>query len=382
MSPLEWAFWVAATLIGYGTVGYPALIWLLARLAPRPVRKEDITPTVTCVIAARNESSTIGAKLENLLSLDYPPDRFDVVVVSDGSTDETCAIVEERAHRAPNRVTLLRVPTPRGKAFALNVGVAVARGEIILFADARQLFDCGAIRALARNFADLKVGAVSGTLLLNEAGREDLGKGLALYWPFEKFLRKVESRSGSTIGCTGAIYAVRRALFSPLPEGTLLDDVLVPMRILLCGYRVVFEDQARAFDRLSASLSQEFDRKVRTLAGNVQLLYLEPALLNPLRGAATWRFISHKFLPRVLMPYCLATLFLVSIPLDGLLYRGALTFQVMVYVAGLFGLFLGPHVGRLLGLPSAFLLLNAACVVGAVRYTFGLGRELWRGQHA
>jgi cellulose synthase/poly-beta-1,6-N-acetylglucosamine synthase-like glycosyltransferase len=279
-------------------------------------------------------------------------------------------------------VTLLRVPTPRGKAFALNVGVAVARGETILFADARQLFDCGAIRALVRNFADPKVGAVSGTLLLNEAGREDLGKGLALYWPFEKFLRKVESRSGSTIGCTGAIYAVRRALFSPLPEGTLLDDVLTPMRILLCGYRVVFEDQACAFDRLSASLSQEFDRKVRTLAGNVQLLYLEPALLSPLGGAATWRFISHKFLPRVLMPYCLATLLLVSIPLDGLLYRGALAFQVMVYVAGLFGLFLGPHVGRLLGLPSAFLLLNAACVVGAVRYTCGLGRELWRGQHA
>lgn len=415
----EYLFWLSASLVVYGTIGYPALIWLLGRVAPKPVRKRDILPTVTCVIAARNEERTIGAKINNLLSLDYPSDRLDIIIVSDGSTDQTCVVVEqwidksnsdapsfakpshvpplvkggaggfESVHDAgvtqdydhSGRIKLLNIPTNRGKAYALNIGVAAAQGEIILFADARQRFDAQAVRLLVRNFADAEVGAVSGELVLRE---ETIGEGAnaggGLFWRFEKWVRNSESRSGSTIGCTGAIYAARRILIAPLPEGILLDDVLTPIRILLEGYRVVFEEHALAFDRLPDSRSLEFGRKARVRAGNIQLLALIPALLNPLRGSVAWRFMSHKLLPRVLMPYWLLALLVSNLFLKGPLYKSILVAQGVVYAAGICGLLLGTRGGRLFRPAATFLMLNAASVVGSVRYICGSDRDLWSGQ--
>lgn len=403
---VEYLFWLSASLVFYGTIGYPALIWLLGRIAPKPVRKQAIFPTVTCVIAARNEEHTIGAKLDNLLSSDYPADRLDIIVVSDGSTDNTAAIVEQylsvssrltphasmTPHPSPltphalrdttSRVTLLTIPTHHGKAHALNMGIAAAQGEIILFADARQRFAPDAIRLLVRSFADPTVGAVSGELMLDSADRDSTGSGLGLYWRFEKILRKAESHTGSTIGCTGAIYAIRCNLFRPLPDGTILDDVLIPLQILCGGHRVVFEEEAKAYDRLSPSVGDEFARKMRTLAGNAQLARLCPSLLNPLRGRVTWRFMSHRLLPRVLMPYCLIVWLLSSMLLNGALYRGALVLQLVVYGAGLLGVIQGPRAIRPLRLPATFLMLNVAGVVGSLRYLcLRQDRDLWRGRY-
>jgi cellulose synthase/poly-beta-1,6-N-acetylglucosamine synthase-like glycosyltransferase len=358
-------------------VGYPAWIWLLGRLRHDPVQARDITPTVTCVLAARNEARAISAKLANLLSLDYPPEFFDIVVVSDGSSDLTAPIVEEWARRLPGRVTLIALPVPRGKACALNAGLAAARGEIILFADARQRFETGALRALVRSFADPRVGAVSGALVLEEAAPTEVGAGLGFYWRLEKFLRREEARSGSTIGCTGAIYAARRALLDAIPDSTLLDDVLIPVRIVLGGHRVVFEERAHAFDTVVESAGREFSRKVRTIAGNVQLLQLCPALVNPLNGAVAWRFVSHKILPRVLMPYCLCALLVTSAMLTGWIYRVALAAQLVEYAAGVAGLVLGARGGRFFAYPAAFLLLNAAGIVAMTRYLTGSRENLW-----
>jgi cellulose synthase/poly-beta-1,6-N-acetylglucosamine synthase-like glycosyltransferase len=211
MDLLECAFWISATFVSYGTIGYPLLMWVLARLAPHPIRTGSALPSVTCVLAARDESSVIGTKLGNLLSLDYPPERLDIVVVSDGSVDRTVPAVRDWIDRAPGRIRLVEVPVPQGKAHALNLGVAQARGDIVLFADARQRVDRRALRALAQNFADPRVGAVSGELVLEEQTPADPRRALASYWQFEKFLRRAESRSGTVVGCTGAIYAIRRA---------------------------------------------------------------------------------------------------------------------------------------------------------------------------
>lgn len=380
MSVMEYLFWLSASLVVYGTMGYPVVIWLLGRLAPKPVRKRDICPTVTCVIAARNEERTIGAKLENLLTQDYPSDRLDIIVVSDGSMDDTAVIVEKWVQKVPTRVMLLSISTHCGKAYALNMGVAAAKGEIILFADARQRFDPQAVRMLVKNFADSEVGAVSGELMLGETAGRGANAGGGLYWRYEKFLRKAESRSGSMIGCTGAIYAVRRMLFPPLPKGALVDDVLIPMQILLSGHRVVFENEALAFDRLPDSLDREFYRKVRTAAGKVQLVALNPTLLNPLNGSATWRFLSHKLLPRVFMPYWLALLLLTNLSLNGKFYQGVLILQGLVYAAGVCGMVLGAHAGRLLSAASTFLMFNAAAIVGSLRYLCGFDHNLWRSQ--
>ncbi|MCZ7625403.1 MAG: glycosyltransferase [Candidatus Methylomirabilis sp.] len=275
---------------------------------------------------------------------------------------------------------LLTVPTHHGKAYALNMGVAAATGEVILFADARQRFAPDAVRALVANFADPEVGAVSGELLFEATDHAQIGKGLGFYWQYEKFLRKAESLSGSTVVCTGAIYAIRYSCFRPLPEGALVDDLLTPMRILLNGYRVVFEAGACAFDSLSPSNSHEFRRKVRTLAGNIQILHVELALLNPLRREPIWRYWSHMLLPRVLMPYCLMLLLLSNVTLAGPIFSSVLVLQLVMYGIGSIGLCLASRGGLLFRAASTFVLLNAASVVAAVQYALRPSHEMWRRQ--
>src|SRR5262245_33364873 len=216
MTPLEMTFWVAVGLVIYTYVGYPALAWALARLCPRPVRDGCLTPTITVLIAAHNEETRIGAKIENCLALVYPLEHLDIVIVTDGSTERTPTGVESSCSQLPGRVPSASLPKRAGKATALNAGAAIARGELLLLADARQQFDPRVAQALAHNFADLEVGAASGELVLLSDGEDRQGKGLGAYWRYEKAVRQAESRIGSSIGYTGAVSAVRRSLFSPL----------------------------------------------------------------------------------------------------------------------------------------------------------------------
>ena len=262
----------------------------------------------------------------------------------------------------------------------LNDVVPGARGGIVVLADARQRFDAAALRRLVGAFADPAVGAVSGALVLS-GGRDGTtaGEGLGVYWSYEKLIRWGESRIDSTVGATGALYAIRRDLFEPLPEDTILDDVLIPMRIVRRGYRVLFEAGARAYDRPAASARAEFARKVRTLAGNFQLFSRERWLLSPAWNRLWLQTLSHKVL-RLLGPLLLATTFLADLLLAHRpLYRWMAGAQGLFYGAALGGWALrdGRHGIPLLSVPYVVCLLSWATIVGFFRFATGRQNVTW-----
>jgi cellulose synthase/poly-beta-1,6-N-acetylglucosamine synthase-like glycosyltransferase len=374
---------VAAAIVFYSYLGYPLLLALAARLRPTPEVRRDVEacPAATVVIVAHDEEAAIGRKLDNCLSLDYPADRLDVLVASDGSTDRTEEIVEARAGE---RVRLLRLPGPRGKPSALNVAATEARGEILLLCDTRQELDRGAARALVANFADPTVGAVSGELLFRPAGSTGL-EGVGLYWQFEKWIRHTESRLDSVVGVTGAICAMRRALYRPLDPRTILDDVALPMSVVQAGYRVLFEPAARAYDPAPEDPRKEYRRKVRTLAGNYQLVALRPSLLNPLRNRLFIQFVSHK-LSRLAVPWCLLVMLVAS---GVLAARGSRTFaaiasaQVAFYLLAAAGGWLKKRgrAVRALSVPYSLTLLNVAAGEALLGFLLGRERVAWRSRH-
>src|SRR5712691_1537622 len=329
-------FWVSCAVVAYVYAGYPALLMVWARLRPRPIADAPswAAPGVSIVIAERNEGPRLAGRLDNLLQLAYPSDQRQIIVVSDGSSDATLDVLR----RYQGLVEAVTVEA-RGKASALNAGVARARHAILVFADARQVFARDAVIELTSPFRDPEVGAVTGELLLDgeSPGRRiatadrrgwnatsapqgnidfrrgadrrrsldsTIADGIGLYWRYEKGIRRLESCVGSTLGATGAIYAMRRSLWAPLPAETILDDVLAPMHALLAGYRTVFNEKACAFDRVAPDADAEARRKVRTLAGNYQILWLEPRLLLPWRNPVWLQYVSHK-IGRLVVPYAM-----------------------------------------------------------------------------
>ena len=342
---MDTVFWVAAGVVVYTYLGYPALLAAWARVRPRPHAADDrFTPGVSIVIAARNEAARLPGRLENLLALDYPAGRLEIVVAINGSTDRSAQAVGRYltpSGAAAVRMVVVEVP---GKAGALNAGVAAARHGVIVFADARQRFARDTVRRLVRNLADPAVGAVSGELVLDceqHGGTSSIGEGLGAYWRYEKALRRRESRVDSTLGATGAVYALRREYWRALPADTLLDDVLAPMRVVLAGGRVVFDETARAFDTAPPDARAESRRKIRTLAGNYQLLALEPRLLLPWDNRVWLQFWSHK-LARLVVPFALLALLTASAMLASshAVYAAALGGQVLFYLLALRGAWL------------------------------------------
>jgi cellulose synthase/poly-beta-1,6-N-acetylglucosamine synthase-like glycosyltransferase len=291
-------FLLSVGLCAYTLFGYPLLLGFRARLRSRPSRKAEWPATVSVILPVANGERWIAAKLESLLSLRYPAELMEILVVSDGSTDRTGEIVREFMPRA--NIQLLTVPKG-GKALALNAGLAQATGEILFFTDVRQPLDPCCLSNLVACFADPEVGAASGELvILQGSGLEEASVGL--YWKYEKWIRQQLSRLDSVMGATGCIYAMRRKLASPLPAGTLNDDMYLPLCAFFAGYRVIFDESALAFD-FPTQLKSEFRRKVRTLAGVYQAVAQFPVLIGP--GNRMWiHFVSHK-LARLLMPWAM-----------------------------------------------------------------------------
>ncbi len=370
---MKWIFWLAAGLIVYTYVGY--LCWLRLRMLwrSRPVRRGPCTPSVSVVMVVCNEEQVLDAKLRNLLALDYP--SYEIVVVSDGSTDGTEAIL--RAHAEDPRVRVVLNQVSHGKASGLNDARRVAQGEIVVFTDARQTIEAGAVRLLAENFADPEVGCASGELMLGDASEGESSHGLSVYWRIEKQVRELEAASGSTVGATGAFYAARRELVTDVPAGTILDDVYLPMQVVQQGRRVVFDPRARAWDSPNLGANREFSRKVRTLYGNCQLLQLAPWLLsrsNPIR----FEFVSHKLL-RLAVPFALAVLLIASLSLSGVFYRTVMILQLMFYTLGalaLSGMMKRGLLARIADAPGTFVLLNGAAAVALVNFVAGR-RAAW-----
>jgi cellulose synthase/poly-beta-1,6-N-acetylglucosamine synthase-like glycosyltransferase len=359
---LEALFWIGAGIIFYTFVGYPALMVLLARVRHRPVRRAAIRPTVSVLIVAYNEENTIEAKLENVSTLEYPTGLLEIVLASDGSTDRTVEIGRRFEARG---VRVLAYPVRRGKASVLSDAIPQCRGEIIVLSDARQRYDAQAIVALVENFADPAVGAVSGELLLEGSGHGGFGAGVGLYWRYEKLIRRSESAFDSMLGATGAIYAIRGALFERIPSDTLLDDVLIPLRAVHSGHRVVFEPAARAFDYVSETASQEFTRKVRTLAGNLQLFRRERWLWHPRRNRLWLQTMSHRALRLVAPFFLLAVLGASALAApSGTVFAVALIAQLGFYALACIGA-CGGRFGRwrCFAVPYAFCVLNITAVV-------------------
>jgi cellulose synthase/poly-beta-1,6-N-acetylglucosamine synthase-like glycosyltransferase len=370
-------FWISALIAVYVYAGYPALLAVWARVADRRPRRAAFAPgawpSISIVVAARNEAARLPARVENLLAQQYPGPH-EIVVVSDGSTDNPAAAL------APfgRAVRVIEVPAG-GKPRALNAGVAASTGEILVFADARQRFAPGALAALVSNFADPGVGGATGELILDceQHGTDtSVGEGIGLYWTYEKWLRRNESRVWSTLGATGAIYALRRRCWSPLPESTLLDDVLAPMRAVLDGCRIVFDDAAIAYDRASADAAAESRRKTRTLAGNYQILAQEPRLLVPFVNPVWLQYVSHK-IGRLVVPWALVGLLISTIALA----QTHVGFALLLAAQGVFyGLALSGALfqvrDRLARIAYTFVMMNVSAVAGllALRRV----REVWR----
>jgi cellulose synthase/poly-beta-1,6-N-acetylglucosamine synthase-like glycosyltransferase len=372
-------FWASLLLMSYVYLGYPLVAALRARFRPHPLARSSIAiePFVSIVVVAHNEADQIVARIENLLALDYPIDRFQIVVASDGSTDDTVA----RAHRyAHAGVTVLPFTDRHGKAAVISAVVPGLSGDLVVFADARQRFDRGTLRALVSNFADPTVGAVSGELVLTTPeGTTAAGHGTAFYWRYETFIRASEGRVDSTVGATGAIYAIRRGLFEPIPDDTILDDVLIPLRIVRRGFRAVFEPGAQAHDCGSATARQEFIRKTRTIAGAFQLFARERWLLNPLSNRLWFETISHKVL-RLALPVFHTVLLAATLALAShWIYSWALAGQVAFYAAALVGYTQGQTRRRWCGfsVPCAICLMSWATVIGFVRFLTNCQQVTW-----
>jgi glycosyltransferase involved in cell wall biosynthesis len=360
-------FWLAGALVAYTYAGFPLLVLLRSRLRPRPHRSAPITPAVSIAIAARNEEAVIADKIASLVGLDYPPDRLEIVVASDGSEDDTVAAA--RACGDP-RVRVLDLPRV-GKAGALNAAVAVAGGEILVFSDANSIFAPGALRALVAPFADPEVGGVAGDQrYIPAAGEPGVARGERTYWRFDRAMKAAESRAGNVISATGAIYAVRRALYRAVPEG-VTDDFAISTAVICAGRRLVFAPQAVAYEPVGASAEIELARKVRVMTRGLNGVVVRRELLDPRRhGFYALQLLSHKVLRRLMaVPLLLMAVTAARLAGRAALYRTVAAAHAAVLGLGAAGLLLGGRPiarWRAVALPAYFCLVNVASLRAAL----------------
>jgi poly-beta-1,6-N-acetyl-D-glucosamine synthase len=369
-----WLVLAALAVLGYTYFGYPLLMALRSRgKRAAPSETPDWEPMVSVLMSVHDAADRIQLKLENLLALDWPRDRIEFLIYSDGSSDGTDEIVLRYAAR-DSRIRFLRGER-HGKPTALNRLHKLASGSVLLLTDVRPLLDPGALRELVHLLSDPKVGCVSGNLIL------DGDTGAGAYWRYEKLIRASEGKAGSLVGVTGAVYAIRRQDFPELPADLILDDMWVPLTVALrTGRRSIFSERARAYDQAFDD-DREFERKVRTLAGNYQLVHKLPSLLNPLANPLWFEVVSHKLL-RLVCPWAMLVLLIASgiaasapgasqperVALVSL-FAGQLAFYALAA--------LGPLGGRGARLARSFVVLNAAAVVGLWRFARGSQRVTW-----
>lgn len=375
-----WVFWISLAVILYTYAGYPILIALIARFGSRPWKRaawplESSPAPISVVMAVHNGAAMLPDQLKHLLTLE-PELIREVIVISDGSTDATPQILQQASDP---RLRTFILPEQGGKCVAVNHGVAQATGEILLFVDIRPRIEAGALTSLLSNFADPKVGCVAGELVLSQDGQDATASAVSgLYWRYEQWIRNCEAAVDSPVGVYGGFYAIRRAIAVPPPAGLILDDMFQPLAIIRQGYRSVLDRQAMVTDRWPAKAAGEFSRKVRTLAGNFQLIAEAPWMLTP-ANRVLFQLISHKLL-RLAVPY----FFLLLLMNSAVLGIESLPFAIFATLQLFFWLMAAvairrrvPVVQRLAAPASALLVLNAAAVVGLYKFLFTRG-PLWR----
>lgn len=369
------AFWSAIGLVVYTYAGYSLVILVLSWFMRNPIRAAPIEPRVTFLITAYNEERNIAAKLDQTLTLDYPRDKLDILVASDGSTDHTDDIVRGFADRG---VRLLRVEGRVGKTETQNQAVKQATGDVVIFSDATTRYQRSAIRNLVRNYADPAVGAVSGRYeYFNPAGAS-IGVGSVLFWKYENLIKRLQTNIKTITGCCGCIYSVRRSLYTPLPPD-IISDLVEPLKVVEQGYRIVFEADAIAFEETTEQTQEEFRMRVRVVTRGMRGLLYMKKLFNPLRhGFVSFQLFSHKVL-RWFVPLFLFVALVANLMLAGRgrwFYDVTLVLQLAFYALAFAG-FLAErrHVlTKPLTVPLYFMTVNIAAVVAMYR--------IWKGHKA
>jgi cellulose synthase/poly-beta-1,6-N-acetylglucosamine synthase-like glycosyltransferase len=384
---VEVLFWCAALLLVHTYFLYPVFLFIIdgidqvlrnVRFMKRGVeevspRAAAPLPKVTLVVAAYNEVSCIAEKIANSLALDYPADRFEVLIGSDGSTDGTDEVIKA----CPDPRVKLSAAPRAGKTSVLNRCVPVATGDIVVLSDANTMLDKNAIRKLVQHFTSEEVGAVCGKLKLYNPTKKDYEE--SAYWSYESLIKFYEGKRGAVMGANGGLYAIRRQLFTALPPSTIVDDFVIPLRIMDNGYRVNYEANALAFEETTEDYDKEFGRRARIAAGNFQSLRLVPGLLSPTAGFRAFAFWSHKLL-RWCAPALMALAFVANaFLLESLFYRLALIGQLAFYalaLAGKLGAF-GGVAKKVASVAYYFVTMNAAIAVGFWRFLRNTQRAAW-----
>ena len=369
-------YWVNAALIFYTYAGYSILVLILSRFFSNEVKKADAYPRVTFLITAYNEEKNIANKLQNTLSLDYPADRLEILVASDGSTDRTDLIVKEFAQRG---VRLIRVEGRVGKTETQNQAVKVATGEVVIFSDATTVYERHAIKNIVRNYADPSTGAVSGRYEYFNPTGASIGIGTILFWKYENLIKRSQTRIRTITGCCGCIYSVRRDLYTPLPPD-IISDLVEPLKILEKGYRIVFEPEAIAHEETTEKTKEEFHMRIRVISRGMRGLLYMKALFNPFKhGFVAFQLISHKLL-RWLIPLFVVLLFLSNIFLvGGPFYATTLVVQIMFYGMALIG-WIGERYDwklKLLSIPLYFITVNIASMISLFKTIKGYKAVTW-----
>ncbi|HPS00124.1 MAG TPA: glycosyltransferase family 2 protein [Candidatus Sumerlaeota bacterium] len=396
---VEFLFWIALALLLFTYAGYPLLLVLLAPIRPKPVIRPGVfEPTVSFLVAARNEARHIEAKIRNIAELDYPPERLEVLVLDDGSSDATAELTRQAFERylGGGRYWATRVVSlgaPQGKAAALNRGGEEARGDVLVLSDADCLVNREAVRLLVKPFVNPIVGCVAGRYVAGGVQGRNAG-GVGLYWRYEGYIRTKESESGGLLGASGALYALRRDLYPVLRPGLVNDDFVVPITVSLRGFRTLYEPNAVAVEDESRNVEVEFRRRVRIMVGNCQHVLLFREYFSGKRGQ--WRLLAqmvcHKFL-RVVSPLWLILaggtgIALASSPsgtwLGTGVYRVLLMGQILCYLLAAAGFFFqGSHrFSKLMTLPYYFVMLNAAAFLGMWHFLVDHGVVTWGAPEA
>lgn len=382
---LQLLYWICLAVLVYIYAGYPILAWTRSRgRRPRtiPACADDgagaVGQAVSIVIVAHNEARTLPRKIRSLLESTCADWICEIWIGSDGSTDDTRRVIAELNEP---RVRLVEFPDRRGKPSVLNDLVPQCRAEIVLLADARQVFDPQCVARLLAHFTDETVGVVSGELVLrSDAAQTTAAAGIGFYWRYEKFIRRCESRGRGVPGATGACYAIRKSLFQSIPSATILDDVAIPMQAVARGYRCLFEPDALVFDEPSKSTRQEAVRKRRTIAGVAQLVRLFPQWLLPWRNPLWFEYVSHKLLrlgsPLFMAATLAANLCLLKMPM----YRVLLIAQMAFYMAAVVGWCyqLAGRGSSLFGPPLMFVTLNLTTAAALWDALFARFRVTWQ----
>jgi len=375
---VTWLFWGCVVYFVYVYAGFPLLIVLRARLRPRPYGRERIEPKVSVVIAAYNEADVIEDKIESVLGLDYPPERLEVVIASDGSDDGTDEIVSRSGNGRVRLVRLGRV----GKAAALNAAVEAAEGDVLVFTDANSILAEQAVRELVEPLADPAIGGVAGNQVYFKPTSGDSSVvGEQQYWNFDRMLKQAQSAAGSVTGATGALYSIRRPLFRPV-RADVNDDLLTSLRVIEQGYRLVFAPKAVAYEHVVETASQTFSRRVRVMARGLRCIVVMRDLLDPRRyGFFSIQLLSHKLLLRTaVIPLALLVAWNAVLWNHGWFYRAALIAQVCFYALGLFGIVLADRrfaKWKPFAIPAYFVLINAAAAKAIWQLLRGEKHERW-----